>query len=847
MRTKKRSHLLFFLLFLFPLGSILSCNWNDSDNETCGAGYYYDKETGSCIPDDTDGDGINDIIEAKNGTDPKNADSDGDGLTDLFEMLRGKDNSTQDVLKLKLKTGMRADEGTITDSDGDGKIAALDADDNNDGIHDGLDDIDGDGIPNAYEYYGFSISGFNRDIAPWGVDHNKQTGQLTVKSPDQLDYTVKYYKTNPHQASTDGDPYTDSFEAKGVNMDQAVINPGRNPSVPAFPKFYVEMDSYSITMLEDIVSTAGGSNSWTNTVSKSSQTGSVSGLNWLGNSFAAGAFRTALGKVVEPNINTNTVTNSNSGVSDWSKVTSTKSDAAAKIKLNIKVTNYGSAPAYNVMPIVTLFQGRSAIATFKPNASIAALAAGDTYPSGPGNFWNVDKRVGATGEESDILLSVDELRSFEIGAPFYLAVTDVTATVKLPVYDEALHVNVLTDIGRWPEYSPGITTNAATVVVDSGDGHYANHLVYAGDPVSDFSPPITVRDALYWLLGNYGGGSFTSYVLSFPDGTSSIELAFDKEKWGIILDSNYTQRDFQKAGSDPLNVCLKPRTVVYIKAAPDDNNSPPPISWAAMSPVPVPDMPVSTDAITDQFPKQIAAAVSDYFEVKEVYMLSSINGSTKYAMTDDDADSVYTAHLPKEYVPTGSETVIASNIDNFSSQRSVSFTAPVGITRKLHGDMKTTAYFDLDKNVAGNSYYPNWFEGWDVRFSMFQDNDAPYWMCSAATTDKGRLFVFDPSTNYDALTYEMIKNKFVSLESNPISQWPYFYRASMRDEQHEFYNWVFNHPFYFQFGTTICALTDEGNLAKIRIDKWESHYNSDLQRSETDAEDITYMLFKDLN
>jgi hypothetical protein len=88
---------------------------------------------------DTDGDGLSDDEEAKLGTDPTKADTDGDGLSDSSEVGPVKTSPA--------------------DSDGDGKIDALDTDDDGDGIATrdeitlangaGLtDDVDGDGRKN---------------------------------------------------------------------------------------------------------------------------------------------------------------------------------------------------------------------------------------------------------------------------------------------------------------------------------------------------------------------------------------------------------------------------------------------------------------------------------------------------------------------------------------------------------------------------------------------------------------------------------------------------------------------------------------------------------------------------
>jgi MYXO-CTERM domain-containing protein len=84
---------------------------------------------GLCKGIDSDGDGIDDVTEKKLGLDPTKKDSDGDGIDDFVE----------------------TDGGKAIDTDGDGKIDALDEDSDGDGIPDRVEtaaDADGDKIGN---------------------------------------------------------------------------------------------------------------------------------------------------------------------------------------------------------------------------------------------------------------------------------------------------------------------------------------------------------------------------------------------------------------------------------------------------------------------------------------------------------------------------------------------------------------------------------------------------------------------------------------------------------------------------------------------------------------------------
>ncbi len=77
-------------------------------------------------------------MELACGTDPESVDSDMDGMFDYGEIF-GEGHYNKDDL--------------VPDRDADNLIAALDNDDNGDGVHDGNRvDSDGDGIANYLEF-----------------------------------------------------------------------------------------------------------------------------------------------------------------------------------------------------------------------------------------------------------------------------------------------------------------------------------------------------------------------------------------------------------------------------------------------------------------------------------------------------------------------------------------------------------------------------------------------------------------------------------------------------------------------------------------------------------------------
>ncbi len=121
---------------------------------------------------DADGDGVDNATELELGLDPFNPDSDGDGLTDALDGL--------------------------VDTDGDGLIDALDTDSDNDGLLDGEEDVNHDGITQATET--------DRRNADTDADGLRDGLEVRGQNP-----------TNPLVSDTDGDGLSDGAEDANAN------------------------------------------------------------------------------------------------------------------------------------------------------------------------------------------------------------------------------------------------------------------------------------------------------------------------------------------------------------------------------------------------------------------------------------------------------------------------------------------------------------------------------------------------------------------------------------------------------------------------------------------------------
>jgi len=810
------------------------------------------------VDQDTDEDGLSDGLERELGTNPLDRDTDHDGLIDYYELVYMPAALGLTAAPVQL------DPGNLLDFDSDGLHAALDKDDDGDGVNDALQDADGDGIPNVYEHYGFTVDLDDRtQLDLWGCTYDADADEFIPKDQSELDYSVKYFKTDPTQPSTDADPYGDMLEATGIGLDQGVVAPANNPSVPASPNFYAVMDSYVVTVLAEITSTTGGSissgSSWTNTISDSKQTGTCRGMKTANNlitgalgkvglGFLGGVATGAVSNLIDPAVSKHTVTESHSGFSNswenWGTATQIDTGAAAKIKLNLKVYNFGTAPAADVLPGLALAIGNQQIATVKPATGIESLAVNSQYPQGLGTYWTVAKDE----DGNDITLSLDELKSIETGAPITMGLADVSATVQKPVYDPVTQMLTFEDVGSWADYVGRIQGLSCVLVVDMGEGNFANYFSFAPpNPKSGSgsAPPVYLIDALLWTIGDYDENDIVQGLkITFPGGTNPQFLEDKFDDWTFIFDSHYTADELNQA-HNALTVKLKPNSVIYLKAPPPDDQKTPPIQWATMSSIPVTGVKASYDAISDQYTKEIAASVTDYFEVKDVYMRPSINApeSDWIKLQDDDGDSVYTSTFPAEFLPTGSEVVVASNIDSLTSQREVSFAGPVGTTHQLHGSRAhENSSFDLDNNTQGNTYGGASFPGWDVEVYLINYEPESYWKAWCFTGVPAALFEFGPTASYADLSYADLKNRHTELSSQTYDQWPYWHYNSTDVTLY----WMLQDPFSFEHGTTFGLITDQGNLAKLRVDNWTDTYDSSWGWR-CDEVYVTYIVYRDIN
>lgn len=646
---------------------------------------------------DTDGDGIPDTVELNLlHTDKDLPDSDRDGIFD-YEEIFGT-GIRRAASRLPAAAGL-ALAGNVPDKDGDGLIAAIDADDNNDGIHDGeLVDSDGDGIPNYLELYGYTYNALLGTFNKWNDD-----------------YTKTYYKTDPNQKSTDQDPFSDSVEVSGVNMDVAIREPGNLPMVPAMPEIVVRLEGYRVTLNQTITyaegKTLGEGTSWERSSSASDSHTSES--KW-----EVGVEREAelgtKGKVsVKFHVNhgwgtSDTVATSTSrstgGSStsevQWSKAYTENPTQAAKIKLFLKIYNQGTAVASTVAPTLTLRVGGHNIATFEPgNATVNLIEPGGVYPSAPGVYWVVDSIDTGTGV-SDIFLTLNELKALESGAPVSISMTQMSADVMMKNTSTGAYENM----GAWNEYMARCKAVSASIFFDIGDGNFVRQMVYAGK--GPFSPQVKLGDAFVWAVGGYPGRGSSGSGFTYRDFRDGSLKSVDLAGWSICVDgatllaNGYAKGQTLPANLNPFALVLNPGSVIVAKAPRGSTLIGPEIHYAYY----------------DSSTNHVSAIATDYNGITAVEFIDKdghnrtmspdMNGSDFY----DYSPAADTKSYPNGYEFNGQEKIRVTNVNGESVEQTLTgvYVPPI-----LASASPTIEYVFVDvgsriveAKVTQNTYYP---------------------------------------------------------------------------------------------------------------------------------------------
>lgn len=469
-------------------------------------------------------------------------------------------------------------------------------------------DDDEDGISNILEVDGFTYSP-TQGLQPWDGDPNK-----------------RHFKTDPLRWSTDGDPYSDYMEVSGVNMPAGIPSPENHPLVAARPVINIAMTDYDVIPISEITNTDGGeeNNSFTNETSSSHEVGGEVTVE-----ASLNPFKLASASVTASYSHTwsRTESTTSSFGSNWSNARSTHTDKAARLRLRVYMQNLGSATALDVQPTFNLVLGNKTIATITPNQIAERLA-----PQGlPRNRY---PEVGAIAiekddQQNDIILSLEELKAIQSGAPFDLEVTQVRAYVArwnsgTQSFDSR---------EEWSSFEGEIDPVVVTVKANLGDSDIRQYQVYVGTDFYNLG--FTFKDVLSIVFG-----------VEERNGVTLIEGRQYPDKWYVSTPSEKIIKEWNRQGQ-PTNLLNLPMT----------RNT----QLILMSPGTNPQASVDLAIFDPYFKKIYVSAFPRNFPILSVRALVVIDGKEREIELKADNTSLYTNSIPFESPAHPDGQVIVEN------------------------------------------------------------------------------------------------------------------------------------------------------------------------------------------
>lgn len=480
-------------------------------------------------------------------------------------------------------------------------------------------DVDGDGISNELERNGYF----------WDSDSFKMRSS-------ESDTTRTYYITDPLQASSDQDPYSDYTEVSGVGLDVNVTPPDDHPLVAARPIISVKMISYDVFPLATISDARGGaqvesySNSVTNSTTQSIEVtegvefGS-SGLN--SNLSVTGSYSET---------QSSTTTSGSSTEINWSNTRSTQPDRAARLELLLYLENTGSAEALDIVTTVNLKLGDKIIATFDL-PKVDAL-----NPGQQSSQFNV-----ATANGGDITVTLDELKSLQLGTPLTLEVNQVSADV------ETLDNNNNQIVKSWNNFSGDINTVSVDIIATIGDSDPIRHQVFAS--WNQWDPQYTLKEVLSRI--------FT--VEQTEDGVY-IEGRRYPDEWYFSSPSEEFISQWEDAGrpNDILPLTALRNTKIVMNSPGEDSS--PVINLASYS---------KFSGDESPYTRVLVSSIPRNFPISLVTSEIQIDGATRIDTLRRKDSGFYANETPLDGVPDGPGRVYVRNARGDVAEASITIPA----------------------------------------------------------------------------------------------------------------------------------------------------------------------------
>ncbi len=308
---------------------------------------------------------------------------------------------------------------------------------------------------------------------------------------------VTYY-TDPLQKSTDFDPYVDYKEITTINMDPTVLSPGRHPLVPSYPDLKVEIGKIAVNTLTKITSTETKESYSTWDIN--TLTVDVTKENWGANTEAKVGWSLFQGLYAEGKASAyydylhllttiSTGTTSGWNKEEWSMATAVDSDKAARLKYYLKIKNNGTDTAKNVQLKFNVKIGNKIITTITTDKVANRIDPNSVFPVD--TFFVIEK----DNFGNDITVTLNELKSIELGAPLTIEILEIYAEV--PWENEQYR--------DWSDYKASIDRTSARIVLDTGNG-VKEYRVFSGIRYPASGNPyyfmnVTLENATLYTLG----------------------------------------------------------------------------------------------------------------------------------------------------------------------------------------------------------------------------------------------------------------------------------------------------------------------------------------------------------
>jgi hypothetical protein len=423
------------------------------------------------------------------------------------------------------------------------------------------------------------------------------------------------------------------------------------------------------------------------------------------------------------------VASSTSGLSseEWSATSAGDTIDTAKLILNLKIINVGTLPASNARALFNLKLGDFIIDSFRVNLE-ADQGYGELEALAQNGIDYVvanNGRIGGSYPGKELYLSLEQLKSLQLGAPLTVELVSFEADTLVSEFDPETGRRVNLSIGPWSPYQSALENSTARLILDLGDPENPPEVlpgeipprntkevrVFAYDNTGSYigSPPaITLMEAFAWGFGaretSLGPTVTIRDPITHENRSMYLEdflFGFDPDTIGEIAQNPDVRESLFLLPIKPSN----PTERVYVAQAPplvlpgeSIDQSRPTVYWAALypyrmerqevlKPLPQPDPsdplyesydpenpPLQFDryVFVPVFDPVVRAYATDREGIGEVRFMPHGNVIGQLMTFNSDPQhpengGFYEYHVPLHYLWSGFESVIAYNLDGNES------------------------------------------------------------------------------------------------------------------------------------------------------------------------------------